>query len=255
MIDWGRWTLLLYILMRMSGFVIFNPILGRRNFPGIFQAGMILVLTWTVSGFTAGTVPMPRNLLEFALRLLLELALGYLVGIVMQFFMYLIPQQAGELLDSQMGMTMSKEYDPSSQSSMSVTSTLLTIMMILLLFMENGHLTLLRILLTSGDIVPYGTVSLGTDVSSAVAELFVSCMLLAVKLVLPILAAELLGQIGMGILMKVIPQINVFSINIELKILIGLGLLMLFMAPINNYLLDAERQMLAAVRQFMALAR
>ena len=111
------------------------------------------------------------------------------------------------------------------------------------------------ILLTSGDIVPYGTVSLGTDVSSAVAELFVSCMLLAVKLVLPILAAELLGQIGMGILMKVIPQINVFSINIELKILIGLGLLMLFMAPINNYLLDAERQMLAAVRQFMALAR
>ena len=85
-------------------------------------------------------------------------------------------------------------------------------------------------------------------------ELFVECMVLAVKLALPILAAELLGQIGMGILMKVIPQINVFSINIELKMLIGLGLLVLFMAPMNEYLLDAEQRMLVAVRQMLTLA-
>ena len=58
----------------------------------------------------------------------------------------------------------------------------------------------------------------------------------------------------MGILMKVIPQINVFSINIELKMLIGLGLLVLFMAPMNEYLLDAEQRMLVAVRQMLTLA-
>ena len=58
----------------------------------------------------------------------------------------------------------------------------------------------------------------------------------------------------LGILMKVIPQINVFSINIELKMLIGLGLLVLFMAPMNEYLLDAEQRMLVAVRQMLTLA-
>ena len=58
----------------------------------------------------------------------------------------------------------------------------------------------------------------------------------------------------MCILMKVIPQINVFSINIELKMLIGLGLLVLFMAPMNEYLLDAEQRMLVAVRQMLTLA-
>lgn len=79
-------------------------------------------------------------------------------------------------------------------------------------------------------------------------ELFIECFLLAVKLAVPILAAELLGQIGMGILMKVIPQINVFSINIELKMIIGLGLLMLFMTPISEFLLNAENGMLLAVR-------
>ena len=44
MIDWGRLTLLFYILMRMSGFVLFNPLLGRRNVPGIFRAGFTLAL-------------------------------------------------------------------------------------------------------------------------------------------------------------------------------------------------------------------
>ena len=74
---------------------------------------------------------------------------------------------------------------------------------------------------------------------------------MAIKLSMPILAAELLGQVGMGILMKVIPQINVFAINIELKVIIGLGLLLVLLAPISEYLLRAENQMLAALQRML----
>ena len=76
MIDWGRLTLLLYILMRMSGFVLFNPLLGRQNVPGIYRAGFALVLTWFVASFTGGGVPVPVNLVEFSVKLLLELGVG-----------------------------------------------------------------------------------------------------------------------------------------------------------------------------------
>ena len=69
-------------------------------------------------------------------------------------------------------------------------------------------------------------------------------MVLALKLAFPILAAELLGELGMGILMKAIPQINAFVINMELKILIGLVLLLLFLTPISEFLLDMEQTML-----------
>ena len=41
MVDWGELTLFLYITARMSGFVLFNPVLGRRNIPGIFRGGLI----------------------------------------------------------------------------------------------------------------------------------------------------------------------------------------------------------------------
>ena len=91
-----------------------------------------------------------------------------------QFFIYLIPQQAGEIIDNQMAMTMSREYDPGSQISMSVTGTLLTILMTLLFFTANGHNTLLRILLTSGEIVPFGQAALGQAAMQAGVELFLS---------------------------------------------------------------------------------
>ena len=45
MIDWAEWTIFTYILMRMSGFVLLNPLIGRNNVPAYVKAGMILVLT------------------------------------------------------------------------------------------------------------------------------------------------------------------------------------------------------------------
>ena len=84
-------------------------------------------------------------------------------------------------------------------------------------------------------------------------ELFVECTLLAVKMCMPVLAAELIGQLGMGVLMKVIPQINVFSINIELKVIIGLVMLLMLMAPFSEYLLEAERAMLDSMHTLLGL--
>ena len=62
-----------------------------------------------------------------------------------------------------------------------------------------------------------------------------------------------MGQVGMGILMKVIPQINVFAINIELKVIIGLAMLLLMLAPFSEYLLSVESQMLHALEEVLAL--
>lgn len=253
MIDWAELTLFLYITARMTGFVVFNPILGRQNIPRIFRSGFILVLSVFVISFAGvNSVQVPGSVMELAFRILLELALGYLLGLVMNFFFY-IPQLAGHSIDTQMGMTMNQVYDASAQTNLSVTGMLLNTLMLLLFFAGNGHHTLLRIMLTSQEVVAFGTVTLGTEAVNAMLELFVECTILAVKLCMPILAAELIGQLGMGILMKVIPQINVFSINIELKVLIGLALLLLLTAPFSEFLLEVERTMLESVSALLRL--
>ena len=57
----------------------------------------------------------------------------------------------------------------------------------------------------------------------------------------------------MGVLMKVIPQINVFSINIELKVIVGLLLLLMLMLPISEFLLETEQTMLGSLRVMLGL--
>lgn len=255
MIDWNELTLFLYIMARNSGFILFNPILGRTNIPTVYRTGLALALSCGAmsSIVTQQTVAMPVGLADFAIRLILELAVGFFLGMVMNFFFY-IPSLAGSLIDTQMGMTMNQIYDPSSSANLSVTGVLLNAMMTLLFFAANGHHTLLRLVLTSGELVPYGTVSFGQEAASAMLEIFIECTLLAVKLTLPILGAEIVGQVGMGVLMKVIPQINVFAINIELKVIIGVGLLIALLSPFSEYLLTAEMQMLGDIEKILRLS-
>lgn len=252
MIDEGALTLFLLITARISGFVGFNPLLSRQNFPAAFKSGFVLVLSAFTYSVVGGRVEPPAGVLPLAAALLLEVGVGLILGFVVHFFLY-IPQMAGLAIDTQMGMTMSQIYDSGSQSNMSVTGTLLNTLMMLLFFTAGGHHTLLRIIITSGEIVGYGNVSLGNAIPNLALELFAECAVLAVKLCMPVLAAELIGQLGMGVLMKVIPQINVFSINIELKVIIGLLLLLVLMLPFSEFLLEAERTMLDSLQDMLRL--
>lgn len=253
MFNWTAFTLLLFIVMRMSGFVMFSPIFARSGVPALFRGGFILMLSWMVYGvYGGGSIAVPDTLLELSLKLLMELGLGFLFGVVMRFFFY-IPEQAGELIDTQMGMSMARTYDATTQAQTTSTANLLNVMAMLLFFAANGHITLLRIMLTSSEIVPFGSPVLGQQVAERVVELFAECVILAIKLGFPILGAELLGQIGMGVLMKAIPQINVFAINIELKVLIGLFMLLFLMVPMGDFLLEAESLMLEELQGILTL--
>ena len=254
MVDWGSLTLFLYILMRMSGFVMLNPLFGRTNLPGVYKAGFAMLLAVVVaSAYQGEQVPVPNTIIEFSVRAFLELSIGFLLAVIMHFFFY-IPEQAGEVIDTQMGMSMASTYDSSTQSQRTTTANLLNLMMLLLFLVANGHQTLLRIMLTSGDLVPFGQAAFGEAVANKAVTLFAECALLSVKLCLPILAMELMGQVGMGILMKVIPQINVFAINIELKVLIGLVMLLLMISPFSEFLLGVESLMLNELEAALSLA-
>lgn len=250
--DWATLYLFELVLMRVTGFVVANPIFGRNSYPNIVKAGFIMVLSVFVWSMADTAVTPPATLIELVVRLLVEFGVGIILSFLMRLF-FTVVQLGGEVLDAQMGLNMAQVYDASSQINMTVTASLLNVLMLLTFFAENGHYTLLRLFLSSGDVVPYGTAALGQAVASGAAEVFFSCMVLSLKLAFPILAAELLGELGMGILMKAIPQINAFVINIELKVIIGLVLLFVFLTPINEFLLDVEANMLNTLGRMLEI--
>ena len=205
-----------------------------------------------VTSVTEQQPAQPSGLAEFMVLMLLEIFIGFLLGMAVNFFFY-IPQLAGSMIDTQMGMTMNQMYDAGSAANMSVTGQILNVLMLLLFFAGGGHLTLLRMFITSEQIVPFGQVAVGLPAYQLLLELFVECTVLSVKLCMPVLAAELIAQVGMGVLMKVIPQINVFAINIELKVIVGLALVLVLTVPFSEFLLQAELAMLNALHDILVL--
>ncbi len=232
--DTAQLTLFTLILMRMSGFILLNPILGRRNIPGIVKSGLIIVLTLVVYSFSAEQAFVIESTIEYGFLLIKEFAAGYVIGFVTELFFFII-SFAGYIIDFQLGLSMATVYDPQSNSQIAVTGTVYQAFLVLLFFALDGHLALMQILLTSAEIVPYGGILITENVSLRVIDIFLQCVEMGIKFSLPILAAEFFVEIGVGILNKVVPQISIFVINIQLKIIVGLGLLVILFSPMSEY--------------------
>ena len=86
-----------------------------------------------------------------------------------------------------------------------------------------------------------------------ITSLFATVFLMAVKLALPFVAAEFVLEMTMGVLMKLIPQIHVFVINIQCKILLGMLLMILFAHPVGAFLDGYIDTMMREVRNVIMM--
>lgn len=240
-------TLFSLIMMRMSGMILFNPLLGRRNIPMTVKSGIILALTVTIYLASVESAFEITNTLQFGFLLMKEFAVGYVIGYAMELFFFAITF-GGYVIDFQLGLTMATVYDPQSNSQIAVTGSVLQTWFVLLFFAVDGHLALMKILITSGEVVPYGGIVITQGLADRMIEIFLQCAELGIRLSLPILAAEFLVQVGIGIMNKVVPQISIFVINIQLKIIVGLGLLAILFSPIGSHLNRILSEMMKTVQ-------
>lgn len=243
------------ILMRMSGFILLNPVLGRRNMPAMFRTGLALtleVIIYQVESAAGVSVPDVSNPVAFGMLLLLEFGIGYLLGFVLQLFDFVMTH-AGSVIDFQIGLSMATVYDPQSGVQIALTGQFLEIYFILLFFAVDGHLALIHILLTSAEMVPYGAAVIGQLQADAAVTLFTECVVLAMKLAFPLIAIEFLVEIAVGLLTKVIPQINLFVLNLDLKVVIGLLTILLLISPVGAYLNNMVTEMIRQTQEMLRL--
>ncbi len=241
------------VLMRISGAILLNPIFGRNTIPALFKAGLALaftVLVYPTVDFEAVEV---TSSLAFGVLLLKEFLIGFTIGVIIQIF-EMIPVYAGAIIDFQMGLSMASFYDAQSGIQMPLSGNILQIMFLLLFFAVDGHLAFIQIMAFSQHAVPYAQVSIGQDVANAVVSMFVEGVGLAVRLAFPLIAIEFLMEVSIGILMKIIPQINLFVMSIQLRVLIGLIVMTFYITPAGAFLNDVITQMIDSIREILSLS-
>lgn len=233
----GDFTYFLLILARMSGCVFFNQIFGRGNLPALFKTSLTLLFAITIYGILPPETDLAfYSAIVFILVIIKEIFIGYLISHIMNLFFSTVVI-SGEIIGMQTGMSMSQIYDPNSNISMGLTGSFLNTILILVFFSGNGHLNLIKIFITSCKLITVGNFIIPNDLFYNMVEMFQQILILALKLSMPIMAVEIILEAGVGILMKAIPQIQVFSVNIQLKIIVGL-LMILVLVPTFSTFID-----------------
>lgn len=156
-----------------------------------------------------------------------------MVNLIMTVIIY-----AGELMDNQIGFGMAKAMDPMTGIQMPLFANLFNYMFILYFFIVGGHLKYIELFVTSYNILPLGY---GFDIDSInlarfIADYLGTVLTLAVKFAMPIIAAELITEFIIGVMMKAVPTIQIFVVNIQLKIVIGMFVLIAVAGPMSEFL-------------------
>lgn len=230
-------TLFLFVLCRTTGIFTFNPIFARNNVPNNVKAFMSVVFAVVMTASLGDmTVPEFNGVLGFAVILAKEL----LVGIVFGFFTNLIITvllYSGEIMDTEIGLGMAKAYDPATGVTMPVFGNYYYYLFILYFFLTNGHLTYLKLFELSFDTIPIGYAM--TDNTINLAYIIVmymgTVMELALKFAMPILAVELIVEFCMGVIMKAVPTIQIFVLNVHIKLIMGFVVLLAAARPMSEF--------------------
>lgn len=228
-INLAKYLVFLLVMARMTGMLIFNPIFSRNNVPRMVNTGLAFVLAILLTGSMEFPQLPDVTLYTFFYMLLKELAVGMFSGLIMQMFMSALIV-GGEIIDMQMSISMAKIFDPASNMSISLSAQFLNIMFVVGFFQSNAHLTLIQMTAKTFDIIPLGDISFNTANFLAVPELLSLVFLLSIKLCMPIMAIEIIVTFAVGMVMRVIPQINIFVISIQLHLMVGL-LVMVTLVP------------------------
>ena len=227
--------LLSFIIVRFSGFVFLNPALGRKNYPAMAKSALVLALSIFAYLFPEISHSSEQNVLVvtplvYGVLLLKELLVGAVLGFIFEMF-FAVVQYAGAVMDFGMGLSMATAYDPQSNVSMSINANLYYLFMLALFFM-----VFLRIVLLVGREIPYGNFIVMPGIIWTCLRIFQDCMEMALRMAFPMMAVQLLTEVAVGILMKMVPQIDIFVINIQTKICVGMVLLLLLVSPLGEYI-------------------
>lgn len=245
------------VFMRMTGFIFLNPVLGRRNIPNIAKAGLTMALAFLVymAETAAGTSEDVEagSAVVYGVLLMKEFLVGYLLGFVMQLF-DMVMTFAGTVIDFQLGLSMAQVYDPQNGGQVALTGNVLQIYFLLLFFAVDGHLALMKILATSGDVVPYGEVAFAKGASWMMLDIFMQCVVLAVQMAFPVIAFEFLVEVGVGIVTKINPQVNLFVLSIQLRLAVGIIFMVFLVSPFGSFIGDAITEMMNTLGEVLRAA-
>ena len=162
---------------------------------------------------------------------------------------------AGRIIDMEIGMSMASVFDPTTNEQSSITGVILQYGTLLMFYITGLHRFFLQALMETYTLIPIAGVKFNTDKLLTSLITFLSDYItIGFRICLPVFATITLMNVVLGLLAKLAPQMNMFSVGIQLKLLAGLGVLLLaitMLPVVASYISDQMRHMIVSMVEGM----
>lgn len=218
---------LIFPLTRILAMIASSPILGNKQVPARVKIGLSVLLAIIVAPTIDGMPSVAVGSLQGLLIMIQQIVIGVAMGLTLR-LIFTAVEMAGELAGMQMGLGFASFYDPVNGVHSPVIAQWLGMVATLAFLAMDGHLYILSAMVESFRTLPIGNM-MPTKGFYDAASWGGSIFVYGLQISLPLLAALLTANIGLGILTRAAPQLNLFAIGFPITLAIGFFVLALSM--------------------------
>lgn len=226
---------LLIILARILGVLVFLPIIEETKIPRIALVGLGLGISFSIFfKIDVSARYYTPHLLSYTFLLIKETLVGLVMGFVVKIFFQVYPF-VGSLLSTQGGLGMSMIMDPTAGTQSTLIGRLYNLGLATFFILSGGYHWLIRILVQSFERIPINQELFGPNIVFTLIESIGIYFELGLKLAIPIVSVILVVDFAMGILARTVPQMNMFVIGIPLKMIVMFALMIITIQSVSRY--------------------
>lgn len=243
-----RFYMLLWPMIRISAFLLSAPFFSLRAVSVRIRVLLAAVLTWMI--YPLIDWPSIDPISAIGLReVLTQVFIGILMGLILQVVNAALVV-GGQAISASMGLGMANMVDP-NMGNVPVISQFLIICSTLIFLGLGGHVLVITLLLETFNLLPIGEMINIQPLIALVIEWSSMIFLGAVLIGLPIMVSLLFINIGLGVITRAAPALNIFAVGFPAMILAGIILLSMSMSSIGFRIQWLWRQAFDIVTQAM----
>lgn len=232
---------IIWPLPRISGLFLTMPLISSVLIPTRIR----LVFALALAFLCAPAIPANLSLLHFDGQYLVlvmhELLLGILMGFVLQ-LVFQVFVLGGQVIAMQAGLGFATMVDPASKASVPLISQFYLMMVSLMFLTLNGHLAVLDALLSSFREMPVGKITIGLSAIASVVSFSGWMFKEAVLVALPAILSLLIINLAFGVMTRVAPQLNIFSMGFPITLLMGMVIVRISLPGVSAQIADSLEQ-------------
>ncbi|RKY02770.1 flagellar biosynthetic protein FliR [Candidatus Poribacteria bacterium] len=221
-VDLGQIERFLLVLFRSAGIIGFTPFYGSRLIPFKAKAIMSFALAVAIYPIAARLEFTPTTeIWRLAWMILREAGIGLAIGLA-TYMAFAGIQMAGELMGLGIGFRIGGSFDPQFGMESSIMSQFTYLFALAIFLGMNGHHWFIEGAARSLQIIPLGGMKLSERYFEELIGLSGELFVIALKMAAPVMVSLMLTQAALGLMIRAVPQMNIFVIGFPAMVIAGL---------------------------------